>query len=69
MAEAKYSRSIKRLEEIISKIEADEVDVDELAERVKEAVGLIKACQTKIQKAQLEVKEVVDGFAEAGDSE
>lgn len=64
MAEVKYSKSIKRLEEIIEKIENEEVDVDELSAKVKEAVTLIKTCKNKIEKAELEVKKVVDGFEE-----
>ena len=63
MAQAQYSKSIKKLEEIIGKIENEEIDVDELAESVKEAVGLIKSCKEKIEKAQMEVKKVVDGLA------
>ncbi len=62
MAEIKYSKSIKRLEEIIEKIENEEIDVDELSVSVKEAVSLIKTCKDKIEKAELEVKKVVDGF-------
>ena len=62
MAEAKYNKSIKRLEEIIEKIENEEIDVDELAAHVKEAAGLIESCKTKIKKAEMEVKKVVDDF-------
>jgi len=62
MVEVKYSKSIKRLEEIIEKIENEEIDVDELSVSVKEAVTLIKTCKNKIEKAELEVKKVVDGF-------
>ena len=62
MAEVKYSKSIKKLEEIIEKIESEEIDVDELSANVKEAVSLIKTCKNKIEKAELEVKKVVDGF-------
>ena len=64
MAEVKYSKSIKKLEEIIEKIEGEEIDVDELSASVKEAVSLIKTCKNKIEKAELEVKKVVDGFDE-----
>ena len=64
MADVKYSKAIKRLEEIISKIEQEEIDVDDLSEKVKEAVELIRICKTKIEKAQMEVKQVVDGFDE-----
>jgi len=62
VAESKYSKSINRLEEIIQKIESEEIDVDELSEKVKEAVTLIKECKGKIERAQVEVKKVVDNF-------
>lgn len=62
MAEVKYSKAILRLEEIIQKIESEEIDVDDLSEKVKEAVKLLKTCKEKIEKAELEVKNVVDGF-------
>lgn len=62
MAELKYSKAIKRLEEIISKIEGEEIDVDDLSDRVKEAVDLIKVCKAKIEKAEMEVKQIVDKF-------
>ena len=64
MVENKYSKSIKKLEDIIDKIENEEIDVDELSDKVKEAVSLIKVCKDKIEKAELEVKKVVDGLDE-----
>ena len=63
MPEIKYSKAVKRLDEILQKIESEEIDVDELADRVKEAVGLIKSCKDRIEKAELEVTKVVEGFA------
>ena len=62
MAEVKYSNAVKKLDDIIERIENDQIDVDELSEKVKEAVGLIKVCKSKIEKAELEVKQIVDGF-------
>ena len=47
MADVKYSKAIERLDEIISKIESDDIDVDELSLRVKEAVNLIKLCKAR----------------------
>ena len=64
MAEIKYSKSIQKLEEIIEKIESEEIDVDELSLKVKEAVALITTCKNKIEKAEMEVQKVVDGFEE-----
>jgi exodeoxyribonuclease VII small subunit len=53
---------MERLEEIIAKIENEEIDVDELSDKVKEAVALVKVCKDKIEKAELQVKEVVEKF-------
>jgi exodeoxyribonuclease VII small subunit len=60
--ETKYGKAIKRLEEIITRIENEEIDIDELSESVKEAISLIQVCKGKIEKAELEVKKVVDGL-------
>ena len=62
MVEVKYSKAMKKLEEIIEKIENEEIDVDELSDKVKEAVSLIQVCKTKIEKAEMEVKKVVQNF-------
>ncbi|MDP8213510.1 MAG: exodeoxyribonuclease VII small subunit [Candidatus Zapsychrus exili] len=66
MAEVKYSKAMKRLEEIVEKIENEEIDVDELSCAVKEAVSLINVCKEKIQKAEMEVKKVVDNLGSEG---
>ena len=62
MGEIKYGKAVKCLDEIIQKIENEEIDVDELSDKVKEAVELIRLCKTKIEKAEMEVHQVVDGF-------
>ncbi len=59
MADIKYSKAVERLDDILMKIESDDIDVDELSLKVKEAVDLIKLCKSKIDKAELEVKKVV----------
>ena len=64
MPETKYNKAIKRLEEIIEKIENEEIDVDKLSEKVKEAVELITTCKERIEKAEMEVKRVVDDLGE-----
>lgn len=62
MAELKYSKALEKLEDIIRKIEQEEIDIDELSDKVKEAASLVKICKDKITKAEVEVKEVVDSF-------
>lgn len=62
MSDVKYTKAVQKLDEIIAKIESEEIDVDELSVKVKEAVELIKICKAKIDKAEMEVKKVVENF-------
>ena len=62
MADIKYNKAVEKLDEIIRKIESEDIDVDELSVKVKEAVELVKLCKSKIEKAELEVKKVVDSL-------
>lgn len=62
MPDIKYSKAMERLEEIITKIESEQIDVDELSEKVKEAVSLVKVCKDKIEKAEMQVKDVIQKF-------
>ena len=41
----KYEEAIKQLETIVSQIENNELDIDQLASRLKEAQKLIKFCK------------------------
>ena len=59
----KYAKAVERLDEIMSQIESEDIDVDELSVKVKEAVELIKVCKARISKAEMEVKKVVEDFA------
>lgn len=64
MPEIKYNKAIERLDTIIASIESNEIDVDELSAKVKEAIELIKTCKNKIDKAELDVKKVVESLNE-----
>ena len=59
----KYRQAVERLDEIISQLENDDVDIDELSLQVKEAVELIRLCKAKIDKAEVEVKKVVEDLS------
>ena len=61
-AEIKYRKAVERLDEIIGSIENEDIDVDELSVKLKEAVELIRVCKARIDKAEVEVKKVVDDF-------
>lgn len=58
----RYAQALARLDELIGMIENEDIDVDELALQVKEAVELLRVCKAKIDKAEMEVKKVVDDF-------
>ncbi|MCM8799577.1 MAG: exodeoxyribonuclease VII small subunit [Candidatus Omnitrophica bacterium] len=62
--ELKYSKAIEELEKILNKIQNEEIDIDDLAREVKRAIELIKLCKEKIEKTELEVKEVIKSFEE-----
>ena len=61
-----YTEAMTRLEGIVSRIESNEVDIDELGEQLKEAQKLIKYCRDKLYKADTEIKKMLedDGVVE-----
>lgn len=54
-----YSRALTELEQIISEIEAEDIDVDVLADKIKRAAFLVKLCKTRLRNADEEVKKVL----------
>lgn len=59
MTEPTYAEALAELEAILAKLEADDLDVDALAERVARAAELIKLCRDRIGATRLEVERVV----------
>jgi exodeoxyribonuclease VII small subunit len=53
-----YEDAVTELEEILDALSDDDINVDELAERVKRATELVKVCRDRIAAARLEVKEI-----------
>ena len=43
--EIKYGKAMEELEEILKRIEQEEVDIDDLAQEVKRASELIQLCK------------------------
>ena len=56
-----YSDAMKRLEEIVRKIESGEMDIDSLAESLKEAKQLVAFCKGKLQHVEDEVNKIMEG--------
>lgn len=55
-----YEQAMKRLEEIVTKTESGELDIDSLGEQLKEAQKLIKLCRDKLYKADSEIKKMLE---------
>jgi Exonuclease VII small subunit. len=62
MAKKKYTykEAFKRLEEIQSQIETNELDVDELSDRLKEASDLLKICNDKLFVVSEETRKILE---------
>jgi exodeoxyribonuclease VII small subunit len=55
-----YKEALAELESILSAIEEEQVDVDDLAVKVKRSAELIRLCRTRIEAATIEVEAIVD---------
>lgn len=59
-----YSEAMAEVEEILEKIENDELDVDELAEKVKRVSVLLKTCKDKLTKTNEQVEQILKEMEE-----
>ena len=57
--EPKFGAAVGELEEILRRIEGEEIDIDELASELKKASHLLELCRSKIQRAEIEVTQIV----------
>ncbi len=54
-----YSEAMAEIEDILEKIENEELDVDELAEKVKRVSTLLKTCKDKLTKTNEQVETIL----------
>jgi len=64
----RFGEAIEELESILRRVEAEEIDIDELADELKKATELLEICRSKIRKAEVEVTQIVQSI-EDGDTE
>ncbi|QGY46307.1 exodeoxyribonuclease VII small subunit [Maribellus comscasis] len=55
-----YNEAITEIEEILDKIENEELDVDELAGKVKRVSVLLKICKDKLHKTNEQVEQILN---------
>lgn len=60
MANIKYEEAVRQIEDIVSRMENDELDIDSLSAELKTAQKLIKMCKDKLQKTEDDVKKILE---------
>jgi len=54
-----YTEAVAAIEEILQQIETGEMDIDELAEKVKQASELLKFCKGKLFQTEKEIEKIL----------
>jgi len=57
-----YGEAITEIEEILEKIEAGELDVDELTAKVNRVASLLDICKKKLKTTETEIQKVIEGL-------
>ena len=57
--EMKYEEAYHELQNIVRKMEGEEMDIDQMAEAVKRAQELIKLCKDKLTKTDAEIRKIL----------
>jgi exodeoxyribonuclease VII small subunit len=55
-----FESAMKRLEEIVRKLESGELSLTESIERYKESMQLVQFCRQQLDKAELEIEQLVE---------
>jgi len=54
-----YKEAVAEIEDILEKIENEELDVDDLTEKVKRVSSLITLCKEKLHNTEQEVEKIL----------
>ena len=55
---------MRQLQEIVRKMENDELDIDQMTEQLKRAQELIKLCRDKLMKTDEEIRNLLKNDSE-----
>ena len=58
MEQMNYSQAMKRLEEIVKQIDSNQLEIDQMVEKIAEANQLIAFCNEKLTKADQEIEKL-----------
>ena len=54
-----YSQAMARLETIVRQVDSNELEIDELVEKIKEANEIIAFCSEKLKKSDTEIEKLL----------
>ena len=57
----KYEEAVSELEQIVRRMENNELDIDTLGEQLKTAQELIRHCNDKLTKTDNDIKKILAG--------
>ncbi|GAB3561286.1 hypothetical protein GCM10027578_01700 [Spirosoma luteolum] len=58
-----YQEAYDQLTSLVDEIEADEVPLDQLSEKIRRATELITFCQTRLRAVETDYQEVIERLA------
>lgn len=56
--EINYGAAMKQLEEIVRRMESDDLDIDSLGKELLSAKELLKVCRDKLTKTEAEIQKI-----------
>jgi exodeoxyribonuclease VII small subunit len=59
-----YNEAVGEIEEILQQLENEELDIDNLSEKVKKVSSLLKLCKKKLHQTEEEVQKILDNMNE-----
>ena len=61
----KYEEAMRQLQEIVRKMENDELDIDQMSDQLKKAQELIKICRDKLTKTDEEIQKLLNADSQS----
>lgn len=60
----KYKEALREIESILSRIEKEELDVDDLSVKVKRVSHLLNICKKKLRATEEDIEKIMDDLKE-----
>ena len=57
-----YSDAVTELEAILESIESGDADIDQLSDKVKRALFLVKLCKSRLRATDEEIRKIMEEF-------